>query len=168
LLKIVEPAGNSFEPFQVAELGLLQTLLVRDAARERIGNSGLSEILGEILRKFPKHTIAQSAVAAFAMAVADFPDCGGRFLDVIVPIAVPDVDADAIEERGFGLLLLMNLKGKVKVEIEEEIWRKVVEIESIVERRYDGAPSKPMEAGGGGGGGSMNAQMIQIVMELLR
>lgn len=162
LLKIVEPSGPKFEPFQVTGLALLQAVVVRDAARARIGSAGLSKTIVAILEKFPKHTIAQKAVGDFVLAVAEFPDVAGSFLDVILPIALKAFDADNIEQRGFGWWLLRNLKGKA--EIKEEIWEKIAEIDEIVERRYGGDPPKPVE----GSPGNLNAQVLQMLMQLLK
>jgi hypothetical protein len=162
LIDLVEPSRPTYAAFQVAGLALLQKLITRDAGRSEIGGLGLAGTLASILQKFPKHTIAQSAVAALIIDASDFPDFGKPFLDAVISIAVTALDAETIEERGFAWALLRKVKGKV--DVGEDVLAKVAEVDTIVERRYGGDPPTPPEAPQGG---NANAQMMQLLMQLL-
>jgi hypothetical protein len=165
-LGLIVPSGDTFAAYQVSALAVVQALAGRESARAKIEQAEVWKILAEILAKFTRHTIVQSAVAAFVIATVEYGEFSRPFVEAVVPIAVAGLTDDAIALRGFGWNFLKKLKAANGEFADEDAWAKFEEFETIVAKPYGGALPPPPAPDVGGDAGP-NAQLMQMLMALM-
>jgi hypothetical protein len=165
ILALVPPSEPTYAAYQVTGIRLAQRLVVQNAYREQIIAAGFPATLVAVLKSFPRHTIAQTAVADFISAVAQYGGFGQAFLDAVLPVATEALRAGTIEERGFAWGLLKKVKQLAENKVGEEDWAAFEEVDAIVEKPYGGDPPKPSALEPGDG--APNQQMIQLLLQML-
>jgi hypothetical protein len=161
-------AGDTFSPYQVAAIGIIQRLIALETNRVVV----IEELPGrfvEIATKFRRHTIAQAAVAEFVVATLQYPDeIGKAFVEAVLPIAVEGLRAGCVEERGFGWYFLRELK-KANAEIpcdaiEAAVWEKRERLSRVIDTPYGGELQKTEPAAGA----SQSQQMLMMLFQILQ
>jgi hypothetical protein len=169
IVGLIAPARDHYSAFQVAAIALAQALVGRDAARDALLDAALPRTLADVLRKFPRHTVAQNAVVAFVVAAIEEPPFAAPFLREIGAVGASAIKADPIEGRGFAWNLFRKVRETSTSAAEkvagEDAWAAFDEIDAIVEKSYGGDPPQPQPPEMAGGGG--NAQFMQLLLAML-
>jgi hypothetical protein len=167
ILACINAAGDSFSPYQVAAIRLAQKLCGDVVHRVAVIEAALPARFAEILTKFSRHTIAQTAIAEFTVAVAKSEDFGIPFLEVVLPIVGEGLRTGSVEQRGFALNFLRELKKAaptvIRKMVAEENIRRFIELDIVVGKPYGGLipPPAPRQV-------NPNQQLLNLLMQLVQ
>jgi hypothetical protein len=151
IIGFISGDGDSFFRYQVIALGLIQKLIAIESYRQAAVGQGIIEKISNVLRKFNKHTIIQTAITHFVIAAFQFEDFVAPLLDAVLPIIAQAIHGESIEQRGCAWYFIRDLRDShgfdvAERHIEQSAWQEFLQIAHIGETPYGGEVPSRAEA----------------------
>jgi hypothetical protein len=169
ILLCIGAGADTFSPYQVTAIRLAQKVCNDVVHRVTVIEAGLPAKFEQILTKFNCHTIAQTAITEFVVTAAKSNDFGLPFLERVLPIAAAGLREGSVEQRGFALNFLRELKKVappvIRKMVPEEDIRRFIELNISADRQYGGSRPRTEPTATPF---NLNPQLINMLMQLVQ